>query len=601
MKPKRQKAGGSWLKVALFFLVALATGVAVGKWILGGDSGAGKAWKSADELQQLYSTPDGFNVVESNKAYEVELMSLYHDKLYNYDPVQNQLVPALAKGYEVSKDGKTWTFHLRPAETPDGTRLTADDVVFSVNLCLDTRFNCKRRGNLTAGGKPVQVATAGPLVVTFSLAEPYPSFLWAISEVLIVPKSVYEPISGGSNADMLRKALNTQRPDAQFLSGFGPYKVEKVDTQEIRLERNERFWGRGDNENPKPRLKRIVLSLRKTGAPLDMDFRSNPILTYRLVGPGEAEQLREDTRFQVLDRGLSGWSMFWWVNQNPKAPWAKNAPARLALFRKQEFRRALARAIDRDEIIRRVFGGYAEPLYGPVSPAYLWATKSETLKDQTPQANTGAALAELAKLGVTPGEPGEGGVHWLTYDEEGKRVRLEIELRTSQSEEDLRKKSAEVIAEQLRRIGLRVKVVEESFRDIVKRVDETFDYEAALMFLEGSPNAATAKSMFMSSGDMHFFHPYQSSPGAPWEAKVDKAYERFAAESDPVKQQEALNEVQDVWVEAQPVFYLLNDRKLVAIRRDFEVNGVALTGRAADPILTRTVIENVRQRVLSAK
>ena len=110
------------MKVALFSVVTLAIGVAIGKWMLGGSSASVKAWMSADELHQMYSTPDGFNVVESNKAYEVELMSLYHDKLYNYDPVQNQLIPALAKGYEVSSDGKTWTFQLRPAEAPEGAR-----------------------------------------------------------------------------------------------------------------------------------------------------------------------------------------------------------------------------------------------------------------------------------------------------------------------------------------------------------------------------------------------------------------------------------------------------------------------------------------------
>ena len=218
----------SILKAALFALLALAAGVAVGKWVLGSNLAGAKGWTTTDELHQMYSTPDGFNVVESNKAYEVELMSVYNDKLYNYDPVQNQLVPALAKGHEVSSDKKTWTFHLRPAETPDGTQLSADDVVFSVNLCLDTRFNCKRRGNLTVGGKPIQVTKTDPQTVTFTLAEPYPSFLWAVSEVLIVPKSVYEPITGGNNADMLRKALNTQQPEARFLSGFGPYQVEKV-------------------------------------------------------------------------------------------------------------------------------------------------------------------------------------------------------------------------------------------------------------------------------------------------------------------------------------------------------------------------------------
>jgi hypothetical protein len=59
-----------------------------------------------------------------------------------------------------------------------------------------------------------------------------------------------------------------------------------------------------------------------------------------------------------------------------------------------------------------------------------------------------------------------------------------------------------------------------------------------------------------------------------------------------------LIELQKDWVEAQPAFHLLGDSFPVAIRRDYEINGLALTPRAPDPVLTRTVIENIRLRHL---
>ena len=94
----------------------------------------------------------------------------------------------------------------------------------------------------------------------------------------------------------------------------------------------------------------------------------------------------------------------------------------MELFQKVEFRRALAHAIDRNAIIRRVFKGHAEPLYGPVSPIFRWAAPPEVLQEVTPKTDPKAALAELAKLGVTPGEPDGDGKRWLTYLEGGKRV-----------------------------------------------------------------------------------------------------------------------------------------------------------------------------------
>jgi peptide/nickel transport system substrate-binding protein len=180
-------------------------------------------------------------------------------------------------------------------------------------------------------------------------------------------------------------------------------------------------------------------------------------------------------------------------------------------------------------------------------------------------------------------------------------VPLELEIRVSQSEEDVRRKAAEVIAEQLGRIGLRVKVVEESFRDMVKRLDETFDYEAAVMALEGSPNAATFRTFFESTGEMHFINPNQKSPATAWEARVDRDFKQFASSMDPTTQQHALLNMQKTWAQALPAFHLLNDRKLIAVRRDYEINGLAMTGRALDPILSRAVIPNVRLRKLAAR
>jgi peptide/nickel transport system substrate-binding protein len=216
----------------------------------------------------------------------------------------------------------------------------------------------------------------------------------------------------------------------------------------------------------------------------------------------------------------------------------------------------------------------------------------------TPKTDPPAALAELAKLGVTPGEPDSDGKRWLTYEEGGKRIPLEIEIRTSKDEEDRRRKTAEEIKSQLEAIGVHVKVVEERFGDMVMRLDKTYDYEAAVMILEGMPVAAVLRFFFESSGPMHFVNPYQKSPATDWEKRVDELYHLYATSPDVAVRDRAILDVQKTWVAAQPAFHLINDRKLVAVRRDYELNGLALTGRAVDPILQRTIIENVRLRRL---
>jgi ABC-type transport system substrate-binding protein len=161
--------------------------------------------------------------------------------------------------------------------------------------------------------------------------------------------------------------------------------------------------------------------------------------------------------------------------------------------------------------------------------------------------------------------------------------------------------SAEDVKSQLEGIGLRTKVVEERFGDLVMRLDKTYDYEAAVMVLEGMPDAAVMRHFFESSGPMHFVNPYQDTPATDWEKRVDALYHLYATSQDAAQRNRAILDVQKTWVSVQPAIHLLNDRKLVTVRHDSELNGPALTGRATDSILPRTVIEKVRLRRLVAR
>jgi peptide/nickel transport system substrate-binding protein len=591
---RRRRSG--WVKATLLVLVGLLVGAAVGHWALGRWTGGDRKWQTVDELHQMCPVPSGFNFVESNKANEGQLMALIHDTLLHYDPVQDQLVPGLARTTEASPDGLTWTCRLRDAKTPDGGELTADDVVFSFNLCLDPHFDCKKRGNLMIAGKPIEATATDPRTVTFRLAEPFHAFPWALSGVTIVPKATFANVVGDEKS--LRQAVGVQQPELKYLRGFGPFFIESQDTQEVHFVRNDKFWGRGDEQAPRPRLNRITFVFHSQADTTRIDFGNDDRYPCRVVPPMEGEQLRERPDFQVLDGGLSGWCMFFWLNQNPQVPWGKEHPQRLKLFQEEAFRRALAHAIDRHAIIRRARKGYAEPLYGPASPIFRWVASPETLEDVTPKYDRDTATAELAALGVKSGEPDADGKRWLIYEENGKQVPLEIEIRVSQSEEDVRRKVAEEVKSQLEAIGVHVKVVEEDYNVLVTRLDKTFDYEAAVMALNGSPDAATLRFFFESSGPMHFVNPYQKSPATEWERRVDEDFKRYATSPDAAERDRAILDLQKTWSAAQPAFHLFNDRKLIAVRRDYEVNGMALTGRAMDPLLDRTVIENVRLRRL---
>ena len=77
---------------------------------------------------------------------------------YSIDPTTNGYGPvigALAKSWETSADGKTWTFHLQAGVTwHDGTPFTADDVIYTLTLCETKTVGCVYGGGISKSAVP---------------------------------------------------------------------------------------------------------------------------------------------------------------------------------------------------------------------------------------------------------------------------------------------------------------------------------------------------------------------------------------------------------------------------------------------------------------
>src|SRR5436305_1894768 len=101
--------------------------------------------RSADTL--VYSDidePKRLDPVFIKDLYEGRISGMIHDGLVNFGKGAD-VEPGLAAKWEVSPDGKTYTFHLREAKFANGQPVTSGDVRYSFTRVLRPETNSDRK------------------------------------------------------------------------------------------------------------------------------------------------------------------------------------------------------------------------------------------------------------------------------------------------------------------------------------------------------------------------------------------------------------------------------------------------------------------------
>lgn len=167
------------------------------------------------------------------------------DGLMDYKPGTTELVPALAESYEISEDGKTYTFKLRDGvKFHNGRAMTADDVKYSLDRVVKPETKSPGAGffsnivgydEVTAGKadslKGVKVVD--PKTVEIDLSQPDAAFLhkMALNFSFVVPKEAVEKYG----ADFGKHPVGT-----------GAYKMTDWTLgQHLVFEKNADYWEKG--------------------------------------------------------------------------------------------------------------------------------------------------------------------------------------------------------------------------------------------------------------------------------------------------------------------------------------------------------------------
>ena len=374
-------------------------------------------------------------------------------------------MPLLAKSWDASADGRTWTFHLRRGvKFSDGHPLTAEDVVFSFDAMSDERVNAPMRSRLATKGTAWKVTALDAYTVAIATTEPSAIVPGTVSHVYIIPKHVLEPALRDGT---LTTAYALGTPPEKLVTS-GPWQVKSFTARDRTvLVRNPYWFGVDTAGHRLPYLDELVIVDTPDQHAAHLKFEAGEVDAVPLALPenfGWYETHQRDGQFTLHEVGPSPAIQFFWFNLNrvrhpaPGKPVGAPQvdPRKFAWFNNVVFRRAVSMAIDRDAMITSVFYGDAVKNWSSTTPGNkLWHTPDLVHDDYNPA----EAKRLLAGLGWRD-RNGDGTL------EDGAGQPVAFSLKTN-SNNLLRVAMANFIRDDLAKVGIRVTLATIDFNTLV--------------------------------------------------------------------------------------------------------------------------------------
>ncbi|MFS2241626.1 ABC transporter substrate-binding protein [Microbacterium sp. OR16] len=259
--------------------------------------------------------------------------------------------PWLAKSWQVSDDGRTYTFELRDDVTfSDGTAFDAAAVKANFDRIVDPATKSAQAASMLGGELYAGTEVTGEHTVEVSFTQPYAPFLQAASTAQL---GFWSPKVLEESADRLAAG----GPDVTV--GTGPFVLsEYTADQEIVYTRNDDYrWGPGGAKAP------AIETLRVELLP-EASVRAG------VLASGEADVATQLPPNVVADLGDD---VTVTAKEYPGLPYSLFLNEKHGVFADQKVRRAFSRAIDIDAAVDEIFFGEfprAWSILGPTTPGY---------------------------------------------------------------------------------------------------------------------------------------------------------------------------------------------------------------------------------------
>jgi peptide/nickel transport system substrate-binding protein len=342
-------------------------------------------------------------------------------------------IPALAKSWAYDPDRMAFVFDLQEGVTwHDGEPFTADDVVFTVNYFRRHPYKWVPLDAVAAVEAPDRAK------VVIKLKRPYAPFLAYVGGTMpIIPRHIWENVADPRKLDA---------PEA--FVGCGPYRFVDFDKAKgtYLYEAFAKYY-----QGP-PKARRLIYV--KAAKPIIA--LSTGAVDLANIQPEMAEVL-EKKGMMVL-KNARGWNKKLMINH------------RIEPFRQKAFRKALAYAINQQEIIDKAHQGFGSPAsFGLLSPDHEYYSPNASTYPHDPA----KARQILESLGYEKGASG-------FYAKGGKALQVEIlASNITVAGESVADRDGEVMKRQLEAVGIHVDLVnlEQTTTDVKIR---NWDFQLAI-------------------------------------------------------------------------------------------------------------------------
>lgn len=478
----------------------------------------------------IIGQPRFLNPLLATTDTDQSIIKLVFAGLYKLDST-GAVVPDIAEGFpEVSENGEEYTVKMKTnAKWHDGTPVTADDVIFTIKTLQNPDFNSPRRSEWLS----TTIEKIDNNTVLFKLAAPSAPFLNNLT-LPIISKKHWESVSP---ADFVLSQGNIEAV------GSGPYVIKEVRKSSQGTVQSINLESFSDYHNRRAYIGNIKLNFYENIEGILTAIHGKQIDGFGFSPFDESVRLDEsNNELKITQLSLPQYQAVFF-NTSTK------------LFSDVRVRKALQLGTDIQTIIDTVYNGQGQPLNGPILRQHVDGLPKPTINTNLDEAN---ALLDSAGWVLDPATNVR------------KKNGTELGFTLSTNNFALNSKTAELLAGQWQKLGVKVTLNIQPTRELTDNVIRPRNYDALLF----------AQKLGVDPDPFLFWHSSQvRNPGLNLSlyanTTADKLISEARAATDKTIRDEKYRQFQDVLALDAPAIFLVQNVFSYAMTED--VKGISLS------------------------